>query len=110
MNMNVSKHCLKEVQEERNKRNIQEDEDEPAESEKSWKKKKLNWLKTVSKTLGVVPVSRVQVVELYSPERVNKVAKEYGMETGLGVGRKICQNRYSSLDPRCVPCFRNFRP
>ena len=75
----------KEAQEERNKRSIKEDEDEPAESEKSWKKKKLNWLKKVSKIPGVVPVSRVHVVEIYSPDRVNKVAREYGMETGLSL-------------------------
>ena len=34
---------------------------------------------------GIVPISRVQVVELYSPERVNKMAKERGMETGLSL-------------------------
>ena len=39
----------------------------------------------MSKIPGVVPVSRVQVVELYSPDRVNKVAREHGMETGLSL-------------------------
>ena len=43
--------------------------------ENSWKRKKLNWLKTIVKVPGVVAINRVQVVELYSPERVNKVAK-----------------------------------
>ena len=52
---------------------------------KAWKRKKLNWLKTIAKVPGVVPVSKVQVVELYSPERVNKVAKERGMATGLSL-------------------------
>ena len=45
-------------------------------------KKKLNWLRKISKVPGIVPISRVQVVELYSLERVNKVAKECGMKTG----------------------------
>ena len=62
------------------KRNMAEIE--AMQEEESWKKKKLNWLKTISKVPGVVPISKVQVVELYSPERVNKVAKERGMVTG----------------------------
>ena len=33
----------------------------------------------------MVPISKSQVVELYSPERVNKVAKERGMVTGYSL-------------------------
>ena len=45
----------------------------------------MNWLRTISKIPGVTPINRVQVVELYSPERVNKVAKEHGLNTGLSL-------------------------
>ena len=49
---------------------------EEDQSERGWKKKKLHWLRTISKILELIPVGRVQVVEMYSPERVNKVARE----------------------------------
>ena len=70
---------------EQGKRSIDEHEKEEVQSDKSWKKKKLNWLRTINKIPGVTPINRVQVVELYSPERVNKVAKEHGMITGLSL-------------------------
>ena len=63
-----------------------EQDKEEEKSERNWKRKKLNWLKSIAKDPGVVPVSRVQVVEIYSPERVNKVAKQMGMEVGLSMG------------------------
>ena len=62
-----------------------EEDEEAVKDEKSWKRKKLNWLKVVARVPGVVPISRMQVVELYSPKRVNKVAKEKGMTTGLSL-------------------------
>ena len=45
----------------------------------------MNWLKSISKIPGIVPIGRVQVVEIYSPERVAKVAKGMGMEVGLSM-------------------------
>ena len=36
-------------------------------SERNWKKKKLNWLKSIKKIPGVVPIGRVQVAGIYSP-------------------------------------------
>ena len=47
-------------------------------------KKKLNWLRAIAKVPGG-PISKVQVVELYSPERVNAIAKERGLKTGLSM-------------------------
>ena len=74
----------KEAADERGKRNLDEDRDEDR-NERNWKKKKLNWLKSISKIPGVVPIGRVQVVEVYSPERVTKVVKEKGLEVGLSM-------------------------
>ena len=45
----------------------------------------MRWLKTIAKITEIVPISRVQVAEIYSPERVNKVANERGMKTGLSM-------------------------
>ena len=33
----------------------------------------------------MIPIGRVQVAEIYSPERVTKVAKSMGMEVGLSM-------------------------
>ena len=74
-----------ETGDETSKRSRDEDEVDGEQEEKSWKKKKLNWLRTIAKAPGLTPISKVQVVELYSPERVNKVAKEKGMTVGLSM-------------------------
>ena len=37
------------------KRNAEEDGGEQGETERSWKKKKLRWLKTISKIPGIAP-------------------------------------------------------
>ena len=42
-------------------------------------------MRTIAKVPGVVPISKVHVVELYSPERVNVIAKERGLKTGLSM-------------------------
>ena len=42
-------------------------------------------MKSISKIPGVVPIGRVQVAEIFSPETVNKVAKEMGMQVGLSM-------------------------
>ena len=67
------------------KRNVEEEDGEPVGNERTWKKKKLRWLKTIAKIPEIIPISKVQVVELYSPERVNKVAAEKGMTVGLSM-------------------------
>ena len=45
----------------------------------------MNWLKNIKKIPGIVPISRVQVAEIYSPERVTTLAREAGMEVGLSM-------------------------
>ena len=42
-------------------------------------------MKNIKKIPGVVPIGRVQVAEIYSPERVTKVAQDAGMEVGLSM-------------------------
>ncbi len=42
-------------------------------------------MKTLKKEPKVKLISKVQVVEIYLPKRVNKVAKEKGMKTGLSL-------------------------
>ena len=34
----------------------------------------------------MIPVSRIQVVGIYSPDRVNKVAREKGLTAGISMG------------------------
>ena len=85
MSENAKKAREDKGKDEPNKRGIGDDEEEPAESERSWKKKKLRWLKTIAKITEIVPISRVHVAEIYSPERVNKVAAERGMKVGLSM-------------------------
>ena len=77
----------------------------------NWKKKKLNWLKSIAKTPGVVPIGRVQVVEVYSPERVAKVAKEMGMEAGLSMDLVTGWNFDKSEDREMAERYiREYRP
>ena len=69
---------------ESSKRNLDEGKEDD-KGDRNWKKKKLSWLRTISKIPGVTPISKVQVVEIYSPERVCKVAEERGLKVGLSM-------------------------
>ena len=93
------------------KRGIDEHEQSGCNGEKNWKKKKLNWLRAIARVPGVVPISKVQVVEIYSPERVAKVAKRMGMEVGLSMDLVTGWNFDKTEDRELAERYiRDFKP
>ena len=84
-------------------------------------------MKTVPKIPGVVPRTKVQVVEVYSPERVCGMAKERGLKLGLSMDlvtgwnfdnredRELAENTSENTNPcmllghQCAQCFRSFK-
>ena len=60
---------------------------------------------------GVVPIGRIQVAEIYSPERVTKVAQTAGMEVGLSMDLTTGWNSDKTEDREMAERYiREYKP